>query len=53
MFSYGEGTTVNISDSEIYTTKDNSGGIQTTGEATMNAKPRLHFAARRRKTTFA
>ena len=37
MFSYGEGTTVNISDSEIYTTKDNSGGIQTTGGAMMNA----------------
>lgn len=31
------GTTVNISDSTITTTADNSGGIQTTGGATTNA----------------
>ncbi len=37
VFSYGEGTIVNISDSTIVTTKDNSGGIQTTGGATTNA----------------
>lgn len=37
VFSYGEGTTVNISDSIIRTTMNNSGGIQTTGGATMNA----------------
>lgn len=37
VFSYGEGTTVNISDSVIRTTMNNSGGIQTTGGATMNA----------------
>ncbi len=37
VFSYGEGTTVNISDSKIRTTMNNSGGIQTTGGATMNA----------------
>ncbi len=37
VFSYGEGTTVNISDSVIRTTSNNSGGIQTTGGATMNA----------------
>jgi hypothetical protein len=37
VFSYAEGTTVNISDSKIRTTMNNSGGIQTTGGATMNA----------------
>ncbi len=37
MFSYGEGTVVNISDSTITTTEDNSGGIQTTGGGTTNA----------------
>lgn len=37
VFSYGTGTTVNISDSVIHTTMNNSGGIQTTGGATMNA----------------
>lgn len=37
VFSYGEGTVVNISDSTIDTSADNSGGIQTTGGATMNA----------------
>ena len=47
VFSYGgsattnnssnDGTTVNISDSEITTTKDNSGGIMTTGGGKMNA----------------
>ena len=37
VFSYGSGTTVNISDSKIRTTMNNSGGIQTTGGATMNA----------------
>ena len=48
VFSYGgsattnnsssDGTTINISDSTITTTKDNSGGIMTTGGGTMNAK---------------
>lgn len=37
VFSYGEGTVVNISDSAIKTTADNSGGIQTTGGGTTNA----------------
>ena len=37
VFSYGEGTVVNISDSTIRTTENNSGGIQTTGGSTMNA----------------
>ena len=37
VFSYGTGTTVNISDSKIHTAMNNSGGIQTTGGATMNA----------------
>lgn len=37
VFSYGTGTTVNISDSVIRTTMNNSGGIQTTGGAVMNA----------------
>ena len=37
VFSYGSGTTVNISDSVIRTSMNNSGGIQTTGGATMNA----------------
>lgn len=38
VFSYGENTTVNISDAVIRTTKNNSGGIQTTGGGTMNAE---------------
>ena len=48
VFSYGgsaktnnsssDGTTVNISDSTIATSKGNSGGIMTTGGGTMNAK---------------
>lgn len=37
VFSYGEGTTVNVSDSVIETTGNCSGGIMTTGGATMNA----------------
>ena len=37
VFSYGEGTVVNISDSTIRTIENNSGGIQTTGGGTMNA----------------
>lgn len=37
VFSYGEGTTVNIADATIRTTENNSGGIQTTGGGTMNA----------------
>lgn len=37
VFSYGEGTTVDISDSKIRTTGHNSGGIQTTGGGTTNA----------------
>ena len=37
VFSYGEGTVVNISDSTIRTTENNSGGIQTTGGGAMNA----------------
>ena len=37
VFSYGTGTTVNISASKIRTSMNNSGGIQTTGGATMNA----------------
>lgn len=37
VFAYGSGTTVNISDSTIRTTERNSGGIQTTGGAAMNA----------------
>ena len=37
VFSYGKGTTVNLSDSTITTQKDNSGGIQTTGGGTTNA----------------
>lgn len=37
VFSYGEGTVVNISDSTIRTTENNSGGIQTTGGGIMNA----------------
>ena len=35
--STGDGTTVNISDSTITTSKDNSGGIMTTGGGVMNA----------------
>ena len=38
VFSYGEGTTVNVSDSVIETTGNCSGGIMTTGGATMNAE---------------
>jgi len=37
VFSYGTGTTVNISDSTIVTSGNNSGGIMTTGGAVMNA----------------
>ncbi|MBR4574155.1 MAG: hypothetical protein IKO16_04530 [Lachnospiraceae bacterium] len=37
VFSYGEGTVIDISDSEIETSGDCSGGIMTTGGATMNA----------------
>ncbi len=37
VFSYGEGTTVNISDSYISTTGNCSGGLMTTGGGTMNA----------------
>ena len=37
VFSYGSGTTVNISNSKITTSADNSGGIQTTGGGTTNA----------------
>ena len=38
VFSYGEGTTVDVSDATITTTGNNSGGIMTTGGATMNAE---------------
>ena len=38
VFSYGEGTTVNISDSVIETSGNCSGGLMTTGGGTMNAK---------------
>lgn len=38
VFAYGEGSTVNISDSTIHTTSNNSGGIMTTGGAVMNAE---------------
>lgn len=37
VFSYGEGTSVNISNTVINTTGDHSGGIQTTGGASMTA----------------
>ncbi len=37
VFSYGEGTSVNISDTVINTIGDHSGGIQTTGGASMTA----------------
>ncbi len=37
IFSYGKGTVVNAYDTEITTTADNSGGIQTTGGGTTNA----------------
>ena len=37
VFSYGEGTTVNISDSVIETSGNCSGGLMTTGGGTMNA----------------
>lgn len=37
VFSYGEGTVVNISNSTVTTKNDNSGGIQTTGGGTTNA----------------
>ena len=36
IFSYGEGTTVNVSNSYITTASNNSGGIMTTGGGTMN-----------------
>ena len=38
VFSYGEGTVVNISDSVIETTGNCSGGLMTTGGGTMNAE---------------
>lgn len=38
IFSYGEGTVVNIYDSLIRTSERNSGGIQTTGGGTTHAK---------------
>lgn len=38
VFSYGNNTTVNITDTTITTTGDNSGGIQTTGGGTTNAQ---------------
>jgi hypothetical protein len=38
IFSYGEGTTVNVEDSTIETTGNCSGGLMTTGGGTMNAK---------------
>ena len=38
VFSYGEGTTVNISDSTITTSGNCSGGLMTTGGGTMNAE---------------
>lgn len=38
VFSHGEKTTVTISDSTIRTTKNNSGGIQTTSGGTTNAR---------------
>ena len=37
VYSYGEGTTVNISDSTILTAGNCSGGLMTTGGGTMNA----------------
>ena len=37
VFSYGEGTIVNIADSTISTSADCSGGLMTTGGGTMNA----------------
>lgn len=37
VFSYGSGTTINISDSKIVTYNNCSGGLMTTGEGTMNA----------------
>jgi len=37
VFSYGEGTTVNVSNSVIETSGNGSGGIMTTGGGTMNA----------------
>ncbi len=38
VFSYGEGTTVNVSDSYIETAGNCSGGLMTTGGGTMNAE---------------
>ena len=38
VFSYGEGTSVSIADSEIVTKGNNSGGIMTTGGASMKAE---------------
>ena len=38
VFSYGEGTTVNIRNSEIRTSGNCSGGLMTTGGGTMNAE---------------
>lgn len=42
VFSYGEGSTVNISDSTITTSEHNSGGIMVTGGGTLNAE-NLHI----------
>ena len=38
IFSYGEGTTVNVSDSRIETSGNCSGGLMVTGGGTLNAK---------------
>ncbi len=37
VFSYGSGTTVNVSNTTITTSGNNSGGLMTTGGATLNA----------------
>ena len=37
VFSYGEGTTINVSNTEITTMGNNSGGLMTTGGGTLNA----------------
>lgn len=47
VFSYGENTTVNISDSTIDTAGDCSGGVMVTGGGTLNAKNlTVHTAGR-------
>lgn len=38
VFSYGRGTSVSVSESEITTTGDHSGGLQTAGGASMDAQ---------------